>query len=88
MRTLFPILACSLLLVGCSGGGSGSAGIPDASLRDTAHTTAEYLTDRSLMERTVAACSAENDAQYNERMTHVGCKAVLNAMRASHRQAK
>jgi hypothetical protein len=86
MRTLYPILACSFLLVGCSG--SGSAGIPDASLRDTAHTTAEYLADRSLMERTVAACSAENDAQYNERMTHVGCKAVLNAMRASHRQAK
>lgn len=88
MRTVFSIVACSLLLAGCGSSGRNVSGESEASLRDTAHTTAEYIADPSLMERTVAACSAENDAQYNERMTHVGCKAVLNAMRASHRQVK
>jgi uncharacterized protein YcfL len=86
MRTLLTVLICSLLLVGC--GRSHVADSSDASLRDTAHTTAEYLANKALMARTVSACSAENDAQYNERMTHAGCKAVRNAMKASHRQAE
>lgn len=86
MRTASAIIVCSLLLAACNGNKTASA--PNPGLRDTAHTTAEYLSDHALMARTIEACSADNDAEYNERMTHAGCKAVRDAVRASRHQAE
>lgn len=74
------LVALIIMLAGCAAGHGTLTTSED--LRTAPTTALQFYNDADLRERTVTACSAENEAEYRANMAMTGCKNVAVAQLA------